>query len=264
MKHTLQVTFLLLGLFIGAQLIGLYITKRYTAIENLPYNIERPEFEKETSYIPLFSIILIATLIAIIMAKFKAVRLWKFWFFLSVWLTLIIAFGAFVNQNIALVLGLGLAYLKTFRQNVIAHNFSELFIYGGFAAIFVPVLSVLSISILLILIAIYDGIAVWKTKHMIKLAKFQTNLKIFAGLLIPYGKKEEHTAILGGGDIGFPLLFSGVMLVEYGWLRALTVTLFVSIALLWLLLAGEKNKFYPAMPFIAAGCFAGYFVGLLF
>jgi len=25
-----------------------------------------------------------------------------------------------------------------------------------------------------------------------------------------------------------------------------------------LLTKGEKNKFYPAMPFISAGCFVGY------
>lgn len=263
MKHTWVVTFTLLGLFVGAQLIGLVITKRYSKVETLPYNIERPQFEKETSYIPLFSIILIATLIAIIMARFRTVFLWKLWFFASVWITMLIAFAAFVNQYIALALAVVLAWFKTFRPNIYVHNFTELFIYGGFAAIFVPVLSILSISILIILIAIYDAIAVWKTKHMVKLAKFQSGIKIFAGLLIPYGKKTgdskgvERTAILGGGDIGFPLLFSGVVLMEQGWIAALIVTLFVSIALLWLLIAGEKNKFYPAMLFIAAGCFMG-------
>ncbi len=261
MKHTLRVTLLLIGLFLGSQLLGLWITERYSARETLPYNIERPEFEKETSYIPLFTIILVATLIAIIIARFKAVRLWKVWFFLSVWLTLIIAFSAFIPENISLIIAGLLAYLKTFRQNIIAHNFSELFIYGGFAAICVPILSIVSFSILLILIAIYDAIAVWKTKHMIKLAKFQSDMKTFAGLLIPYDNKaESRTAILGGGDVGFPLLFSGVVLVEQGWIAALIVTLFVSTALFWLLMAGEKNKFYPAMPFIAAGCFIGLLV----
>ncbi len=263
MKHTYKVTFLLLFLFIAAQLIGLLILSKYSKVETLPYNIERPKFEKDTSYIPLFTIILIATVIAILLARMRAVRLWKAWFFLSVWLTLVIAFSAFLNQHIALLIGLLLAWLKTFRQNIIAHNFSELFIYGGFAAMFVPVLSLLSISILLILIAVYDAIAVWKTKHMIKLAKFQSQARIFAGLLIPYGKKDKNTAILGGGDIGFPLLFSGVVFAENGLLASLVVVLFVSIALLWLLLAGKKNKFYPAMPFIAAGCFVGYLASLI-
>lgn len=263
MKHTFNVTIALLGLFIAAQLIGFYILNKYN-VKELPYEIERPEFEKETSYLPLITIILIATGIALLLAKFKAIRLWKFWFFLSVWITLLISFAAFVNQNIAIIMALIFAAWKTFKPNVITHNFTELFIYGGFAAIFVPVLSLLSISILLVLIAIYDAIAVWKTKHMVKIAEFQSELRIFAGLLIPYGKKHENKAILGGGDIGFPLLFSGVIMQEYGLLQALIVTLFVAIALLWLLLAGQKNKFYPAMPFIAAGCFIGLLVARFF
>ena len=41
---------------------------------------------------------------------------------------------------------------------------------------------------------------------MIKLAKFQTSLKVFAGLLIPYSK--NRAAILGGGDIGLTELIA--------------------------------------------------------
>ena len=41
-------------------------------------------------------------------------------------------------------------------------------------------------SILLVLISIYDMIAVWKSKHMITLAKFQLDTKSFAGLAMNY------------------------------------------------------------------------------
>ncbi|GAG21233.1 unnamed protein product, partial [marine sediment metagenome] len=122
------------------------------------------------------------------------------------------------------------------------------------------IFSMWSISILLVIIAIYDAIAVWKTKHMIKLAKFQSKLKVFAGLLIPYGKRRA--AILGGGDIGFPLLFAAVALRTLG-ARALVIPVVVGVSLLLLLIYGDKNKFYPAMPYLGAGCFIGYGLSLL-
>ena len=44
MKHNLQVTLIILFLFLASQLIGLEVTKRYL-INELPYGIERPEFQ---------------------------------------------------------------------------------------------------------------------------------------------------------------------------------------------------------------------------
>lgn len=278
MKHTRSVTLLLVLLFLTAQLIGLFIVSEYVTFETvtvgnityqeevykpLPYDLERPQFEKETSYLPIIGIILISTVLVLIIIKFGARLLWKLWFFLSVWFCLMIAFGAFLDKHwIALVLGLILALLKVFRIHPLIHNLTELFIYGGLAAVFTPVLSVFSISMLLILISIYDFIAVRRTKHMVGMAQFQTKMQLFAGLLIPYGKKGEKTAILGGGDIGFPLLFASVILLEYSLVAALLVVLGSSLGLSFLLITSEKNKYYPAMPLLSAGCFLGY--GLIY
>ncbi|MEK6952947.1 MAG: presenilin family intramembrane aspartyl protease [Nanoarchaeota archaeon] len=254
MKHNWNVTLLIVVMFFVAQLIGLYITNEYVG-EELPLGIERPELDPETSYVPVFLIILVATALAFVIAFFKAVRLWKFWFFLSVFFVLGIALGAFFNEYIAFGISLIVAFYKIIRPNVWIHNISELFLYGGLGAMFVPLFNIWSVSILLILIMGYDAIAVWKTKHMVKLAKFQSKMKFFTGFLIPYGK--NRVAILGGGDIGFTLLFSGVVFVKYG-LISLIVPLIASLGLLGLLVYGDKNKFYPAMPFIGVSCFIGY------
>lgn len=224
--------------------------------EELPYGIERPKIKEKTSYLQIFFAMAIATTLALILLKLQALRLWKLWFFLSVFFTLLIAFNAFVSQIAALILALIFAGIKTFKNNFIIHNFSELFIYGGLAVIFVPVINLVSIIIILFLISIYDYIAVWRTKHMIRLAKFQARIKLFAGLLIPYGNKS---AILGGGDMGFPLLFSGVLFKTYGWVALISV-LTSAIALAYLLIKSEKNKYYPAMPFITIGCLLGFII----
>ena len=126
---------------------------------------------------------------------------------------------------------------------------------------------------ILLLISVYDMIAVWQSKHMVKMAQFQTESKVFAGISIPYQipkggkavegkgrkvKEEIKSAILGGGDIGFPLLFAGVLMKSMSFAKVLIVPIVVSLALLLLLLMAKKDKFYPAMPFITIGCFVGY------
>lgn len=258
MKHTAIITLILIGLFLGAQLMGLVILNKYNNKE-LPFNIKRPEFRQETSSISLLLTILIVTVFAFLLIRLRARKVWMIWFFLSVFFTLVIAFSVFFNQYLALVIALVLAFLKTLRNNVYLHNFTELFIYGGLASIFVPVLSIVSMIVILIIISIYDFIAVFKTKHMIKMAKFQTKIKLFAGLFVPYGNK---TAILGGGDLGFPLLFSGVLFRTYGWFALISV-LTSTIALAFLLWKSEKNKYYPAMPTISIGCLVGYGIIML-
>lgn len=285
MKHNLKVTLLLLFLFLASHVVGLYVTKHYLpeaqAIELAPGIIfEKPQMDQQTSFLPIFIAILIATGLALILIKFSAMRLWKLWFFISVVFTLSISFGAFIPSIFAIVLAIVLAIFKVIKPNIYVHNVTEIFIYGALAAIFVPILNLFSVVILLILISIYDMIAVWRTKHMISMAKFQTKSKMFTGLLIPYDipkqkpipkgtktkpvKIQIKEAILGGGDIAFPLLFSGVILKLYGFLPALVISFFAALALFFLFVIAEKKKFYPAMPFVTAGCFLGYLVLKLF
>jgi len=258
MKHNIKVTLILIGLFLIAQYMGLFINYKYQE-QALPFGIERPEMT-EFSFFNLFGIIIFVTLIAFLLARFKFAKLWKLWFFIASWFTLVIAFAVFVDQKFAMLIGFIGAVFKVFEIDIYIHNLTELFIYGGLTAIFAPLFSMWSISIFLVIIAIYDAIAVWKTKHMIKLAKFQSKLKVFAGLLVPYGKKRA--AILGGGDIGFTLLFAAVAMRTLG-VRALIIPAVVGISLFLLLVYGDKNKFYPAMPYLSAGCFIGYGLSLL-
>ena len=281
MKHTLSITLILLGIFLLAQFVGLGIVYKYidftqtqelgkTTFKDLPIG-ERPPVEENNSYIPVIFAVLIGTGLLLLLIKFKLGWLQKFWFTISVVIALIMAFGAFMPKTVAIGLALFLGIWKIFKPNFWVQNFTELFIYGGLAAIFVPLFNIRSAVILLILIAIYDAYAVWKSKHMVALAKSQMKEKIFAGLLVPYhlGKKtsliarkhavpqKAHMAILGGGDIAFPLIFSGVIIKEMGLWQSLIIPFFALGGLAFLLWWADKGKFYPAMPFISAGCFVG-------
>lgn len=264
MKHKLWVIGLLLVLFLLAQVIGLLVSKHYGFEETLPLGIERPEIEPETSYISLFVIILIATGIAFLLFYFRLFFIWKVWFLLSIFLTLVISLNVFFSPMVALIASGVLALWRILKPNPIIHNFSELFIYGALAAIFVPLLNLFSVSVLLVLISIYDYIAVRKTTHMVKLAKSQSEAKVFAGLLIPY---DKNVAILGGGDIGFPLLFAAVTMNTFDLslldFRSYIIPLCAGLLLLALFVKGEKKKFYPAMPYVSLGCLLGLVILLL-
>jgi presenilin-like A22 family membrane protease len=216
------------------------------------------------------------------------------WFFIAVTLAMTVAIGALMHAWVAFLLALGLAYWKIFKPNMLVHNITEVLVYAGIALLIVPIFDVWYASLLFLVIAAYDAYAVWRSKHMVRMAEFQTDSKLFAGLTVPYGVEKtasnaatkkllkhnaakqssmktasdgRRIAILGGGDIAFPLLYAGVIFnsllvaglsksAAYGY--SLIIVAGAAIGLTTLFVLAKKDKFYPAIPFLAAGCFAAY------
>ena len=296
MKHSLKITLILITMFVFAQLIGILVIHQYSpqtsqislngtstnvTSYNLPYGFEPPEQDASTNIISIIISFALAITLLLILMKYIVELFLKLWFGAVIILALSTTIFSFLKpiqyaSLIALIIALPLAYLKIIKRNIIVHNVTELLIYPGIAAIFVPLLNLTTCVILLILISIYDIYAVWHAKFMQKMAKYQmSKLKIFSGFLIPYIQKTELTklknkkkvkltvAILGGGDVVFPIILSGVMLNFYGLIPALLVTLGATLSLFALFMFSEKGKFYPAMPFITAGCFVGLILGFL-
>lgn len=306
MKHNAKITIIILTMFLLTQFIGLYVINQYAtqkfvdgeitkinATKNLPYGMEIPEIDEEKDYKTNLTSILISFAIAIailfMLTRFKAKFVLKTWFFLVTILALGISFTSFLPvikyaSLIALVFAVPLAIWKIYGRNFLIHNFSELLIYPGIAAVFVPLLNLTSIIILLILISVYDMWAVWKSKIMQKMAKFQMNeLKIFGGFYVPYASKKQrqkikkirqqikekitskkeankksikiNVAILGGGDIIFPLITAGIVMKTWGLWSAIGIIFGALLGLSLLLIFSNKKKFYPAMPFIVSGIF---------
>ncbi len=299
MKHNVRMTIILLVMFLLTQLIGLLVLHAYVDVqktqetgqvsfEELPLGIERPQVEAQTSFLYVFFMVLFGTGLLFLFIRFKIPLAFRIWYFLAVFFTLTISLGAFIHSTLAALLALGLAVWRVFRPQVIVHNLTELFMYGGIAAIFVPIMDLSAGFLVLIFISVYDMYAVWKSKHMIRLAKFQAQSRMFAGLYIPYqlSRKMAHqnsgavketkgmkkitkitkkikTAMLGGGDMAFPLIFAGIVMKEVGFGQVLFIPLGAALALLGLLWWGKEHRFYPAMPFLSTGCFLGYGLMLL-
>lgn len=292
MKHDVLIVAVLLLLFFSAQIIGLVILANYVDYEKsmetkilvlrpLPFTIERPEVPAEYSFVYIMTGLLLATGIMLLIIRFGRVNLWRFWYLLSVIFCLLVAWYAFMPEEWSLLLAVFFGIWKVFRPNIFVHNATELLMYGGLVVVFAPILSLSSVIILLVLVSCYDIYAVWKTKHMITMAKFLAETKTFAGLFLPYKpvqlaqkpivgqtvKVKVRNAILGGGDMAFPLLFTSTVFKElfliFGfvpalYLRLLIVPVCATIALALLFWQSKKDVFYPAMPFLSAGCFVGY------
>ncbi|MCD6496591.1 MAG: hypothetical protein J7K54_04940 [Candidatus Aenigmarchaeota archaeon] len=297
MKHTLSVTMVLVIVFLFIQIFGLYafsqsmhITTNDNGSRSVSYADtavgERPEIEGAVSLLYILFGILIGTGIVMMFARFGQVNLWKIMYFMAVWLASAITLGVFISPTMAMAVAAVLALLELVRTNIYIHNITEILIYPGIALLFAPLFNIYWAAMLLLAISAYDMFAVWKSGHMITLAKFQTGTRAFAGFVVPYGIGRKggiktdiprgvkvrgmKTAILGGGDIAFPLVFSAVALdwlirytgvsLFHAFLESLIIPLFTAAALLALFVKAEKDKFYPAMPFVTAGCFAGFAV----
>ena len=181
MKHSLNIILVLIAVYTLSQITGLLVTQAYIDTtdaqtkeivwKKLPQLVgmpfERPEISPGIVPIYIFAGIAIGTIIVWLFTKVQYLFLWRIWFIMAITLCLYVSFYTFLNSKIALLLSILLSTLKIFRPSVIIHNLTEIFIYGGLSAIFVPMLSINSTIILLIMISIYDIYAVWKSKHML-------------------------------------------------------------------------------------------------
>ena len=320
MKHKLSITLILLSMFLLAQFIGLFVVNAYTpqiildpvtgkeissSVNDLPFGLQTPDDEQTPSFLSIVFSFILAFAIIFILMKYKWKMIIRFWFFFVVILALGIAINAFLKYTtlintsiIALAIAIPLSFLKIFRPNMLVHNTTELLIYPGIAAVFVPILvhpeatsfflKIWPILALLVLISIYDMWAVWKSGIMQKMAKFQMEeLKIFGGFLIPSlskktkaqiakikqkykGKKmpakikqkkfKVNLAILGGGDVIFPIITAGVFMRAFGFISALFIIFGALAGLTFLFSIIEKGKSYPTMPYISVGIFLGMLV----
>ena len=320
MKHALRITIILLVMFLVTQFIGLFVVNHYINNENpLPYGFEPSREDTSicsdsSGILACFGVLIFQTIffalaitLFLFLIRIKAKWFLKTWFFLVVVISLAVSLAAFANiiniKNatlIALILAIIIGYIKVFRRNMLVHNFTELFIYPGVAAVITSLLfflfgklTLFFTILILIAISIYDIWAVWHSGIMQKMAKFQMNeLGVLGGFLIPYADKKVkdkirllklkfknkdipqsiikknkikvNIAILGGGDIVFPIIAAGVFFKTFhSFAGALCVILLATLALLYLFAFAKKKKFYPAMPYISTGIFIGMIVGYL-
>jgi presenilin-like A22 family membrane protease len=233
-----------------------------------------------------FGIILVQTAIIIFLIKFfKKINFLKI---IDIFVTFFAIFGIlsfFISNLIVLIiLTILLVLIKEYWKNKWYRNFIIFLISGFFSAYFAYTLGIIPIMVLLILIAIYDFIAVFKTKHMIFLANNiigkntlfvmtygkdlpiqENNSKDFSKIQTETKKELRKDSLnLGTGDFVLPLI--GVMALFainplLGIIGFLAVLFGLELTI-WLLF-NKKHLALPAIPLQVVSLLIIYGVYLL-
>lgn len=222
-----------------------------------------------------FTILILIILLIIRFLKSRSGKeiLFKTFFILPVFFGGIIFWSLWIGDIFAFI-SISILIIWWMRKpNVLLHNFLLLSGMIGVGSFFGLSLDPLLVIILLVIFSIYDVIAVYKTKHMIKMAKEMIEAKAIAGIFLPPKLSEIQTPlkdlkiggkflILGGGDIVFPLLLVS-SLVPVGILKSFIVAIFATIGLLfsiWIFISQKTRRPIPALPPIALFSIIGYLI----
>lgn len=262
-------------LFFLTQILGILTSWKITQIPEI--EIQKIPLKPASLWeilIPFATLLLIILLI-IRFLKFRPGKeiLFKTFFIFPVFFGGIIFWSLWIGYIFALPLIFILIIWWLKKPNILVHNFLLLSGMIGVGSIFGLRLDPLLVIGLLIIFSIYDVIAVYKTKHMIKMAKEMIEAKAIAGIVLPPKLSEIQAPlkdlkiggrfmILGGGDIVFPLLLV-VSLVPTGIFKSLVVAVFATIGLLasiFIFLSQKTQKPIPALPPIALFSIIGYLI----
>ncbi len=147
-------------------------------------------------------------------------------------------------------------------------DFAALMLAAGISAIFGISLEPTPVIVLMVILAIYDALAVYKTKHMIKLAESVTDLRAPMLFVLPSNSKEAY---MGVGDVVMPCIlavsaqkFLNTATISFIKIPAIATLLGSVLALIILIrIVEKKGGAYPGLPFVNSGAIAGYLVSLL-
>jgi presenilin-like A22 family membrane protease len=198
---------------------------------------------------------------------------------LRVVFALLITWGTFIVLSLwlptAAVIPLAVAAgaLWTFVPRVLVHDLAMVTVMVALGTVAGKLITPWTAMFLLLALAVYDLIAVrlgymlWMAKKMSqtvtlpafvipdRLSQWMDSLKEKpATNLVDEDPVERKYSILGGGDIGFPLLLAASVFFGYGLGQAFLVAgfcLFGLMAAYWIQSAIAKGKAVPALPPIA-------------
>lgn len=258
----------LFSLTLGLGIVAAFKLNRFLKVEEI--TLQKISFWK---FIATFILTTLFILLLIRFLKFKRGKglIFKILFTLAVSLGGLIFLETFFPEPIPLILISSLIFWWWKRPSILNQDILMIFGLAGAGSSLGLVFQPLMVVALLIFFSIYDYIAVYKTKHMIEMAKEMIEQKAILALVIPSSISDFKVSleeirpggkflILGGGDIVFPILFSA-SLIPAGILNSIIVAFFSLIGLFFSFYIFVKQKIrkpIPALPPIALFSIIGY------
>jgi presenilin-like A22 family membrane protease len=202
----------------------------------------------------LFGLVLLASFVVLLLIRYKlSFLLYYFTEYVGLFVISFIVLSAFINLYIAAAVSAVAVVLRykvpDFRK------VSVIILAVGIAALMGISLTIVPVIAFLVLLSIYDVLAVRKTKHMQVIAEdvYQKG----GSQIFTFDTKEE-TYVLGAADIILPSILVVSAYFNYSYVEALLASVF---ALAGLLLA-TRQKEAPALPYASLGIL-GFFIGYL-
>ncbi|MBC7128411.1 MAG: hypothetical protein H5T45_01600 [Thermoplasmatales archaeon] len=227
------------------------------------YTIENPE--NPANIFIIISSILIFTFVILLILKYreKLVKYIFLFFFFITSISIFDAFFHFINSHysfiFSIIFSIFMIFLLIKYPKWYIINIFGIFLASGIIAIFSS-LPIPYIIILLLALAIYDFISVYKTKHMIKLAKnaISSNLPLLLVFPKRFKKHSRRDAMyMGLGDVVIPGMLITASYLQNG-VYGFILTLCGAIAGLSALLFFASRSPQPGLPFLNSGAIVGY------
>lgn len=198
-------------------------------------------------------------------------------FLIATGLGSLVSLGVFIgDSSIVLVLAIALWWL--IKPNVFIHDTLVILGMAGAGSLLGTRLGPETVVLLLIVFSIYDYIAVYKTKHMVIMAKEMVKEGAILGLVLPQTLSDFKASlkevvpgkgrffVLGGGDVVFPLTLCSSVLTR-GLEDALVVAVFALAGLFtsFVIFSRQQTRQpIPALPPIALFSIIGYLLTLIY
>ena len=200
----------------------------------------------------------------------------RIFFLLALFSGIFITMNIFLSNVWSLIFSLLLVAVYGFYPYVWFHNLVLILTLPGIAAVLGASITPYAAVILLIFMSVYDYIAVYKTKHMVKMAKAMIAGRAIFAMIYPehwHGFKVhlnkahpgEGFMMLGTGDFVFPIIMATsayAVSATAAWM-VLIVSL-LGLLLMHLIFSLQKvRRPMPALPPLAAFAILGFLFAIM-
>jgi presenilin-like A22 family membrane protease len=245
---------------------------------------------------PIYYIVLIIAFTLFLLAIIKFGKPWMIQIIMAIVLiftlyfvyeTALFSFIAYA-WIIALTLTVGTMFALFYYPEWFVIDAVGILIGAGAVAIFGVSLSVIPVLILLILLAVYDFISVYETKHMIRLAEGVMDLKVPVLFVLPRSRQYSHAKwikdssalkgeeklekreayFMGLGDAVIPStlvisanFFLAAPSIGFVNIPALGAIVGILIGYVGLMRLVTKGKPQAGLPFLNTGAIVGFLIG---
>jgi presenilin-like A22 family membrane protease len=294
------------GQYAGVFLLFVLVQLAALAFAPVLYDLQFQAFENPSDPInPLIYILFMIIATAGLLAMIKYAKDWvvRLLFMLAVLLTMFVVFYAIavtltdewpLNETIPTAISFALVYILWKNPGWIVIDVVGFIVAFGSAAVLGISLGIVPALILLAALAVYDAIAVYKTKHMLKLAEGVSGLRLPILFVIPKNKDfdmrelddldldekkggEDRTALMMGvGDAVIPgilVVSAAIFLSETdgpmvygidGVLVAIGTLAGAFVGFAFLMKMVSTGKPQAGLPYLNGGAMTGFLLAYLF